>query len=428
MSAVAEPQHETVFTVEATPLKFGSGAVDEAGYELDRLGVSRALVVTDPHLRRAGVTERVTAGLDRAGVSHEVFDEIHFEPTDASFSAAAEVARAGAFDGYLSLGGGSTIDTAKVANLLATDGGELMAYVNPPVGEGRDPRAPLKPHLAIPTTAGTGAEATTVAILDLPDLKLKSGISHRYLRPAQAIVDPELVRTVPAAVTSSCGLDVICHAAESYISRPYDTRDRPASPAERPPYQGANPVADLWSARALEYGGRYLRRAVADADDIEARGSMMLAASLAGIGFGSAGVHIPHACAYPIAGLKHAYRPPGYDVDDAFVPHGWSVIVTAPAAFRYTYDADPERHRRVAELLVGEPVERTDESTLPGVLVELMRDVGAPSGVRELGYEDEDVPDLVQGALKQQRLLTISPKEPGPDDLGAIIRDSMENW
>jgi alcohol dehydrogenase class IV len=428
VSAVAAAQQETVFTVEATPLKFGAGAVEEAGYELDRLGVSRALVVTDPHIRRAGVTERVTASLDRAGVAHEVFDGIRVEPTDESFAAAAEVARSDDFDGYVSVGGGSTIDTAKVANLLATDGGELMDYVNPPVGEGRDPKAPLRPHLAIPTTAGTGAEATTVAILDLPGLKLKSGISHRHLRPAQAIVDPELARTMPSAVTSSCGLDVVCHAAESYISRPFDTRDRPATPAERPPYQGANPVADVWSARALEYGGRFLRRAVADADDLEARGSMMLAASLAGIGFGSAGVHIPHACAYPIAGLKHAYRPPGYDVDSAFVPHGWSVIVTAPAAFRYTYDADPERHRRVAELLLGEPVEDADENTLPDVLTDLMHDVGAPSGVRELGYEDEDVPELVQGALKQQRLLVVSPREPGPDDLSRILSDSMENW
>jgi len=428
VSATTKARHETVFTVEATPLKFGPGAVEEAGYELDRLGVSRALVVTDPALRQAGVTERVTATLDSAGVEHEVFDEIHVEPTDASFAAAAEAARSDGYDGYVSVGGGSTIDTAKVANLLATDGGELMDYVNPPVGEGRDPRTPLKPHVAIPTTAGTGAEATTVAILDIPELKVKSGISHRYLRPAQAIVDPELARTMPSAVTSSCGLDVICHAAESYISRPFDTRDRPASPGERPPYQGSNPVADLWSARALEYGGRFLRRAVADAEDLEARGSMMLGASLAGIGFGSAGVHIPHACAYPIAGLKHAYRPPGYEVDGPFVPHGWSVIVTAPAAFRYTYDADPERHRRVAELLLGEPVERASEDTLPDVLTQLMRDVGAPSGIRELGYENEDIPELVQGALKQQRLLVVSPKEPGPDDLAGILGESMENW
>ena len=167
----------------------------------------------------------------------------------------------------------------------------------------------------------------------------------------------------------------------------------------------------MWSAKALEYGGRYLRRAVADADDLEARGAMMLAASLAGIGFGSAGVHIPHACAYPIASLKHAYQPPGYPDDHPFVPHGWSVIVTAPAAFRYTFEADPEKHRRAAELLAGRELPDADENTLPQVLTELMRDVGAPSGVRELGYGEDDISALVEGAIKQQRLLVVAPRE-----------------
>jgi len=304
----------------------------------------------------------------------------------------------------------------------------VMAYVNAPVGEGRKPPSPLRPHLAIPTTSGTGAEATTVAVLDIPEQRVKTGISHRYLRPAQAIVDPDLARTLGAEVTSSSGLDVVCHAAESYLSRPYDRRERPASPGDRPPYQGANPVADVWSAKALEYGGRYLRRAVADAGDVEARGRMMLAATMAGVGFGSAGVHIPHACAYPIAGLKHVYRPPGYPGDHPFVPHGHSVIVTAPAAFRFTYEADPEKHRRAAELIAGRELPDADEDTLPGILTELMRDVGAPSGVRALGYGEDDIGALVEGAVKQQRLLVIAPREASEQDLAAIIGESMENW
>src|SRR5919107_3677598 len=155
---------------------------------------------------------------------------------------------------------------------------------------------------------------------------------------------------------------------------------------------------------------------------------MMLGASLAGVGFGSAGVHIPHACAYPIAGLKHEWQPPGYPEDHPFVPHGWSVIVTAPAAFRYTFEADPEKHRRAAELIAGEEIPDADEETLPQVLTDLMRDVGAPSGVRELGYTDDDVDALVEGAVKQQRLLVVSPREPSESDLAEIIRASMENW
>ncbi|MEA2177819.1 MAG: hydroxyacid-oxoacid transhydrogenase, partial [Solirubrobacteraceae bacterium] len=350
------------------------------------------------------------------------------EPTVESFQDAADFALQAEVDGFVSVGGGSSIDTAKVANLITTHPAAVMDYVNPPVGGGKKPPSPLRPHLAIPTTSGTGSEATTVAVLDIPDQKVKSGISHRYLRPTQGIVDPELVRTLPPEITSSAGLDVVCHAAESFLARPYDARSRPESPDERPPYQGSNPVADVWSAKALEYGGRFLRRAVADPDDIEARGAMMLAASMAGVGFGSAGVHIPHACAYPIASLKHEYQPPGYPDDHPFVPHGHSVIVTAPAAFRFTYEAMPERHHQVAELLAGGPIESPGPDTLPDILRELMRDIDAPRGIAELGYAEDDVPALVEGAMKQQRLLVLAPRDVSEQDLTHILNASMTNW
>ena len=424
----AAREHETIFTLEATPIKYGPGAAADAGWELKRLGVKRALLVTDPGVAAIGHPERIRASIEAEGIEVVVYDRARVEPTLDSFQEAADFARDAEVDGFVSVGGGSSIDTAKVADLITTHPAPVMDYVNPPVGEGRKPPSPLRPHLAIPTTSGTGAEATTVAVLDIPDMKVKTGISHRYLRPAQGIVDPELVRTLPAEVTSSTGLDVICHAAESFLSRPYDERERPASPDERPPYQGANPVADVWSAKALEYGGRYLRRAVADAEDLEARGAMMLAATMAGVGFGSAGVHIPHACAYPIAGLKHAYQPPGYPDDHPFVPHGHSVIVTAPAAFRFTYEAAPERHHQVAGLLAGEPFADAGADTLPDVLRALMRDVDAPRGVAELGYDENDVPALVEGALKQQRLLVVSPRDVTGDDLGHILNASMTNW
>src|SRR3954449_1203518 len=369
---------ETVFTLEATPIKFGPGAVADAGWELERLGVRRALLVTDPGVAATGHADRVREAIEQEGIEVVVYDQSRVEPTIDSLQHAADAALEAGVDGFVSVGGGSSMDTAKVADLIVTHPAPVMDYVNPPVGEGRKPPSPLKPHLAIPTTSGTGSEATTVAVLDIPELKLKSGISHRYMRPAQAVVDPELTRSLPAEVTSSAGLDVVCHAAESYLSRPYDTRPAPASPDDRPPYQGSNPVADVWSAKALEYGGRFLRRAVQDPEDVEARGHMMLAASMAGVGFGSAGVHIPHACAYPIAGLKHEYEPPGYPADHPFVPHGHSVIVSAPAAFRFTYEAMPDRHHHVAELLAGEAVDDASAEALPDVLRALMSDVGAP--------------------------------------------------
>ena len=419
---------ETVFTLEATPVKFGRGAAADAGWELVRLRVKRALLVTDPGVVAAGHPERVRRAIEAEGIEVVVYDRARVEPTLDSLQEAADFARDAEVDGFVSVGGGSSIDTAKVADLIVSHPAALMEYVNAPVGEGRRPPGPLRPHLAVPTTAGTGSEATTVAVLDVPDLRVKTGISHRYLRPTQAIVDPELTRTLGREVTASAGLDVVCHAAESYLSKPYDARPRPESPDERPPYQGANPVADVWSAKALEYGGRFLRRAVADPDDVEARGAMMLAATMAGVGFGSAGVHIPHACAYPIAGLRHDYRPPGYPDDHPFVPHGQSVIVTAPAAFRFTYEAAPERHHHVAELLGGGPLEEPGPDALPLAVLALMRDIDAPSGVAAFGYTEDDVPALVQGALKQQRLLVVAPREVGADDLRHIVGASMHNW
>src|SRR3954454_15723511 len=397
--------HETIFTLEATPLKYGPGAAKDAGWELKRLGVTRAFLVTDPGVMAAGHAGVVQERIEAEGIEVVVYDRARVEPTLESFQDAADAAKDADADGFVSVGGGSSIDTAKVADLVTTHPADVMDYVNPPVGEGKDPPSPLRPHLAIPTTGGTGSEATTVAVLDIPDMRLKSGISHRYLRPSQGLVDPDLLKTLPGPVVASTGLDVVCHAAESFLAKPFDAREAPDSPDARPPYQGSNPVADVWSAKALELGGRFLRRAVEDPDDVEARGAMMLAASMAGVGFGSAGVHIPHACAYPIAGLKHSFQPRGYPSDHPFVPHGISVIVTAPAAFAWTYEADPARHDRAADLLGGE--------SLPEALRALMDDLGVPAGIGALGYGADDIDDLVEGALAQQRLLAVAPREVG---------------
>lgn len=418
-------ERERIFTVEATPVKFGPGAALDTGWELRRLGARRVFFVVDPEVWRLGLAEPVLDSVRAEGIDVTVYSDVETEPTLACFERAVAAARAADADAFAALGGGSAIDIAKVANLVVSDGGAIMEYVNAPVGGGRQPSGALRPLLAIPTTPGSGSEATTVAILDLPDLRIKTGISHRRLRPTQAVVDPQLTRSAPPAVIASAGLDVVCHAAESFLSRPYTSRPRPATPGERPPYQGSNPVADLWSAQAIRNGGQYLRRAVEDADDEEARGAMMLSATMAGVGFGSAGVHIPHACAYPIAGLKHQYRHPGYPGDKKFVPHGFSVIVTSPAAFRFTFDSDPARHIQAASMLTGQTYDADDRDALPDALLSLMRDVQAPLGVREFGYDDADIPALVDGAMKQQRLLNVAPRTPTADDLARIFAESM---
>lgn len=411
--------NEQVFTTEATSIVYGPGAAEEIGFHLARLGVTRALLITDPHVAALGIPHRVRESAAQHAVAADVFPEARVEPNEASTKQAIAAAREGGYDGIVGVGGGSSIDTAKIAALFATHGGELLDYVNEPIGRAKPVPGPLLPLLAVPTTAGTGSEATSVAIIDFEELGSKSGISHRYLRPLVGIADPLLLRDLPQPVAASAGLDVVCHAAESYTARAYTARTK-VSPDRRPPYQGSNPIADIWAVRALEIGGTYLRRAVNDPGDEEARGQMMLAATIAGIGFGNAGVHIPHACAYPIASLRHAWTPPGYPSGRAFVPHGFSVTVTAPACFELTQEAAPDRHRRAAEL-----ISRGETDSLSDAFRALMGDVGAPLTIGELGYSDGDVEALVDGALKQQRLLVGAPLDVTAHHLQGIFRASL---
>jgi alcohol dehydrogenase class IV len=343
--------------------------------------------------------------------------------------AAIEWARAkGPWDAFVAVGGGSSIDTAKAVDLLLTNPGELIDYVNAPVGGGRAPTDPLRPLVAVPTTTGTGSESTTVCVLDVLAQRVKTGISHVRLRPTLAVVDPLLTVTQPAAVTASAGMDILCHALESYTARPYTAGAR-KQPAQRVPYCGANPVSDMWSERALSLLATSFRRAVGHGDDLDARREMALAATFAGMGFGNAGVHIPHANAYPIAGRVSGFHPAGYPGDEAMVPHGMAVALTAPEAFRFTFPAAPERHLRAARLLdpsaemAGEP-----DTLLPAVLLRLMRDIGIPAGVAAVGFGLADVDDLVAGALKQQRLLSVAPRAVRAGDLAAIFRRSMNLW
>lgn len=422
---------ESVFTYAAPGLKFGRGASDEIGWDVQQLvvdgggrgGASRVLLVTDPGVAATGHPERVADGMRSRGLGVTVFDRARVEPTDASMEEAIAFARdAGPFDAVVAVGGGSSIDTAKAVDLLLTNDGELMDYVNAPVGGGRAPAQPLLPLVAVPTTTGTGAESTTICVLDVLSLKVKTGISHARLRPTLAVVDPDLTMTQPAMVTASAGMDILCHALESLTARWFADFDA-KQPEQRVPYCGANPIADMWAEKSLSLLAGSFRRAVRDGSDGEAREQMALAATFAGLGFGNAGVHVPHACAYPVAGRVRDYRPEGYPDDEPIVPHGMAVVMTAPAAFALIHDAAPERHRRAAELLGGEP-----GTSLPDVLRGLMRDVGLPSGLAELGFGSADVDDLVAGAVKQQRLLATAPIDVTADDLATVFRGSLEHW
>ncbi|MEX1178678.1 MAG: hydroxyacid-oxoacid transhydrogenase [Nitriliruptor sp.] len=420
---------ETIFTYAAPALKFGPGASLEIGYDLALGGAKRVLIITDPGVAATGHPERIAGAMAGFGVEAHVHDSAHVEPTDASLRTAIDRARAdGPWDAFVAVGGGSSIDTAKAVDLLLTNPGELLDYVNPPVGEGRAPSEPLAPLVAVPTTTGTGSESTTICVLDVLDLHVKTGISHAALRPTLAIVDPDLTATQPAGVTAAAGMDILCHALESYTAKPYTAYDA-KRPEERVPYCGSNPIADLWSERSLQLLARSFRSAVRDPGDETARGEMAMAATFAGLGFGNAGVHIPHANAYPIAGRVRDFHPADYPDDHAMVPHGMAVSLTAPEAFRFTFDAAPERHLRVADLLAPD-LDRSDDPSerLPAALISLMRDIDLPNGVGGVGFDEGDVPDLVEGTMKQQRLLATAPKPVTEDDLAGILTRSLALW
>ncbi len=430
MSLHPAPRHpESVFTYGAPALKFGPGASDEIGFDLSQYGVRRVLVVTDTGVAETGGPQRVAEQLSRFGIAAQVFDGVHVEPTDHSLQHAIAFARdSGPWDAFVAVGGGSSIDTAKAVNLMLTNPGELMDYVNVPVGRGLAPAHPLRPLVAVPTTTGTGAESTTICVLDVLALKVKTGISHARLRPTLAVVDPDLTLTQPSGVTASAGMDILCHALESYTARDYRTFEHRQA-EQRVPYCGSNPIADMWSEKAMHLLARSFRRAVHDGADAEARADMATAATFAGMGFGNAGVHIPHANAYPIAGRVKDFHPRDYPRDEPLVPHGMSVALTAPEAFRFTFAASPERHLRAAAILDPTAKRPADPGELlPTVLRQLMRDIGIPGGVAAVGFAESDIPDLVEGTMKQQRLLATSPRPVTEDDVSDIFRRSMRLW
>ena len=424
--------HEYAFEMAASAVRFGAGVTREVGADLHALGVRRALVITDPTVSRLAPMQTVRASLEAAGIDFDVFDRVRVEPSDESFLEAIAFAMRGNGDGFVAVGGGSAIDTAKAANLYSTyPPDDFLDYVNPPIGKGLPVPGPLKPLIAVPTTAGTGSETTGVSIFDLTRLHAKTGIASRLLKPTLGLVDPENTRTLPPEVAASSGLDILSHALESFTALPYTARPRPDRPSLRPAYQGSNPISDLWSLQALRLVNQFLIRAVEDPEDDEARANMLLAASYAGIGFGNAGVHLPHGMSYPVSGQVRDYRAPGYAADHPLVPHGISVILNAPAVFRFTAAANPGRHLAAAEALGADGRQRQAADAgevLADRITWFMQRLNVPNGLRAVGYTAADIPALVEGTVPQHRVTKLSPRPAGPEDLARLFERAMIAW
>ena len=423
---------EYAFELASSNIRFGSGVTREIGMDLAEMKVQRVMVLTDPNLAQLAPVATAVESLRKNKITLGLFDRVRVEPTDASFVEAINYAKQGAFDAFVAVGGGSTMDTAKAANLYSTyPVDDFLEYVNAPIGKGRPVPGPLKPLIAVPTTAGTGSETTGVAIFDYVKLHAKTGIAHRRLRPTLGILDPDNTKTLPPQVAATSGFDVLSHAVESFTALPYQKRARPEHPVMRPAYQGSNPISDVWSLEALRWVSKYLVRAVEDPDDAEAREKMLLAASYAGVGFGNAGVHLPHGMSYPVAGMVRDFRPKGFAVDHPLIPHGMSVILNAPAVFRFTAEACPDRHLVAAEIL-GADVSRAKPEDAGKILSEqivgLMQRLKVPNGLRAVGYSKADVPALVEGTLPQARVTKLSPRPATESDLAHLFEESLVGW
>ncbi len=422
---------ETAFTMDTSSIKYGPGVTREVGHDMKELGARRVMVVTDPNMADSEAVSVTLEALRQEGIEAILFDQAHVEPTDVSLKTAIQFASQGAFDGYVAVGGGSSLDTAKTANLYATYPADFLTYVNQPIGQGRPVPGPLKPLIAVPTTAGTGSETTGVVIFDLLEMRAKTGISHRALRPVLGIVDPHNTRTLPKTVAAATGLDVLTHALESITALPFNKRPAPQDLKLRPVYQGANPISHIWASQATEMVSKNLVRAIEDPSDDEARGQMLLAASFAGIGFGNAGCHLPHGMSYPVSGMVRHYAPDGYPTDEPIIPHGIAVVLNAPAVFRFTGPTNPELHLYAARLMGVDTSDARPEDAgelLAGAIVDLMRQTGIPNGLKAVGYGPDDVDKLVAGTLPQHRVTKLSPRPANADDLKQLFLDSLTCW
>ena len=425
---------ESAIELATSNIRFGPGVTRELGDDLADRGIRNVFLVTDPYLVESVSVSTALASLGNAGIRTTLYSKVSVEPTDASFLDAIKAGEEVDPDGIVAVGGGSVMDTAKAVNLYTTYPASFFDYVNPPIGKGIPVPGPLKPLFAVPTTAGTGSETTGVAIFDYVEIHAKTGIADRRLKPTLGFLDPDNTKTLPPAVAASTGLDVLSHAIESYTAIDYRTRQAPGKPWFRPAYQGSNPISDVWALEALRMVRTYLQRAVKTPADDEARGKMLLAASYAGIGFGNAGVHLPHGMSYPVSGMIkmiNDFRMEGYPTEHPLVPHGISVILNAPAVFRYTAQACPERHLLAAEALGADISSVSLDSAgevLANCITNFMRELGVPNGLAALGYEKRNIPGLVQGTLPQHRVTKLSPRPASEQDLAAMFEEALDAW
>ena len=395
----------TTFTFRsAGNLLFGRHAVRELGSVLDRIGARRVFVVTDKVLANVGIVDQVK---EAAGRPVEVFDGGEPEPSLGMVRNCIAAAKAFRPDTIVGLGGGSNMDAAKLAAVALGHGGDVVDYV----GENKVP-GPVMPLVCVPTTAGTGSEVSQAAVFTNTDIHLKVSVLSYYLRPTAAVVDPLLTVSCPPKVTADSGIDALTHAIEAYTA--VDNATYPLPPGETSVYQGKNPFADMCAEKAITLVGKYLRRAVRDGNDLEARDGMALAATLGGLAFSNAGVALVHAMEYPVGAAVH-------------VSHGAGNGLLLPFVMRYNAAARQEEFGNIAELLgddtTGEFEAGAAEAAITAV-EQLKRDIGIPTRLRDIGVKEEMLAQFAEKAFSFKRLMRVNPRYPTQAEIEHIYRSA----
>jgi len=392
----------------AQEVVFGPGACKKIGKIARRLKASKALLVTDQVLVKLGMGERIERPLSEEGILIKVFDGGKEDPPIRVAEECVAFAKGEDFDLIIGLGGGSNIDLAKATAVVLRYGGSFHDYF----GEFKVP-GPVLPHIAVPTTSGTGSEVSPVSVLTDEEKKIKIGISDNLLRPRVALVDPELCLTMPPKVTADTGMDALCHAIECYTNIPHPYLPVPED-AEIV-FSGKQPLADCLAERAIELIGANLRFAVDQGANLEARTQMALGSLIAGMAFSNAGVASIHALSFPIGGLTKA-------------THGACNGVMLPCLMQYNLPLCMEEMANIAHLM-GEEVEGLSlrEAAQRGVeaVRSLMRDIRFPQTLTDLGVKEKDIKWIAESTAAITRLMRGNPRRIGVEDLEAILRSAL---
>ena len=424
------PDGDNIFQFGFNDVKFGPGVLGELGAEAKALGMTRVAAFVDKNVIDTAPVQRGIDSLKSAGLDYEIFTDIANEPAEETFESAAEFVSKGKFNGVVSIGGGSTMDTAKAGALYGTYPAPLLRYISKPYGDYAPIPGPLMPHIACPTTAGTGSEVTSVSVLALDRVGAKSAIADRKLRPSKALVDPTTVESAPAGVVASSGFDALCHALEAVTARSFASRPLPEDVVNRALFCRGNPFSDALGLLAISLVGKNIERAVKD-NDKYARHQLMLASVTAGMAFGNAGTHLLHAMSYAVAGLKHDFVAKGYEKARRVTPHGIAVVINGPAVFRFSGPAAPEKHLAAAQALgadiTGVSMEKAGDA-LADRMIALMKSCGLPSGTAELGFTEDDCQAMAEVGMKNPRIIGICPRDCTEADMAAMFKDTLRYW